>query len=271
MQKKLFLKKAGYWAWRIFLFYTIIGIALFFMQDIFLFRPTKLPADYQYKFDMPFRQVDLAVSEEKNLSIVQFTVPDSIRKGIVLYFHGNRGNINRYAPAASLFTKNNYEVWMIDYPGYGKSTGKRTEQGLYDDALLFYNMAHSKMSSDSIILYGRSLGSGIAAQLASRRDCKRLILEAPYYSMNKLAAYYFFMFPTKFFVKYELPTYSYIENVQAPVTIFHGTGDGVIPYKHARLLAEHNKKTELVSIEKGGHNNLATFPAFVQKLDSLLQ
>ena len=105
----------------------MIGVALFFLQDKFIFRPEKLPADYTYKFAIPFRQIDLPVAIERNLSIIQFTVPDSVRKGIVLYFHGNRSNINRYAQYASNFTRNGYEVWMMDYPGYGKSTGKRTE------------------------------------------------------------------------------------------------------------------------------------------------
>ncbi|MBL0154243.1 MAG: alpha/beta fold hydrolase [Chitinophagaceae bacterium] len=269
--KKIILEKTGYWAWRVFLFYIITGTILYFMQEFILFRPKKLAADYKYSFTVPFKQIDLAVNEDKNLSIVQFTVPDSVRKGIVLYFHGNRGNINRYAPFAQLFTKNNYEVWMIDYPGYGKSTGKRTEQILYDDAHLFYKMAHSIIASDSIIIYGKSLGSAIATELASSRDCKQLILECPYYSMSKLAARYFFMFPTGPMMKFELPTYQYLSTVQAPVTILHGTKDGVIPYKHAVWLSEVKKGIELVTIEKGGHNDLADYPVFTEKIDSLLK
>ena len=271
MQKKSFWKKTGYWAWRVFLFYIITGTILYFMQEFLLFRPKKLAADYKYSFTVPFKQIDLAVNADKNLSIVQFTVPDSIRKGIVLYFHGNRGNINRYAPFAQLFTKNNYEVWMIDYPGYGKSTGKRTEQILYDDAHLFYKMAHSIIASDSIIIYGKSLGSAIATELASSKDCKQLILECPYYSMSKLAGHYFFMFPTGPMMKFELPTYQYLATVQAPVTILHGTKDGVIPYKHAVWLSEVKKGIELVTIEKGGHNDLADYPVFTEKIDSLLK
>ena len=264
------LKKIWKWFQIIALVYIMIGVALYFLQDKFIFHPKKLPADYQYQFDVPFRQIDLAVTDEKNLSIVQFTVPDSVRKGIVLYFHGNRQNINRYAKYANSFTRNNYEVWMMDYPGYGKSTGKRTEQVLYDDAALLFKMALSKVSVEQIIIYGKSLGTGIAAQLASKKDCKRLILETPYYSMDALAKHYFFMYPVIPMTKYSLPTFQHFAYVNAPITIFHGTMDRVIPYKQAKWLVEKKPGTELITLEKGRHNNLPDFPLFHQKLDSLL-
>ena len=267
--KRTRLKRAWKWFRIIALVYIMIGVALYFLQDKLIFHPQKLPADYNYRFDIPFRQIDLPVNKKKNLSIVQFTVPDSVRKGIVLYFHGNRSNINRYAKNAVHFTRNHYEVWMIDYPGYGKSTGKRSEQVLYADALLFYKMAISKVSAEHIIIYGKSLGTGIASQLASVRDCKRLILETPYYSMDALAKHYFFIYPVMPMTKYAFPTYEYFEYIKAPVSIFHGTRDEVIPYKQAQRLVAKKPGTELITIEKGKHNNLAEFPLFHHKLDSL--
>ena len=172
-------KKAWKWFKIIAVVYVVTGVALYFLQDKFLFHPQKLPADYTYQFAIPFREINYPATKEKNISIVQFTVPDSLCKGVVLYFHGNRKNINRYAPFATNFTKQHFEVWMIDYPGYGKSTGKRNEQILYDDAVVLYKMAIKKCAADSIIIYGKSIGTGIAAHLASVRDCKRLILETP--------------------------------------------------------------------------------------------
>lgn len=271
MKDKKKLRKFWKWFKIVALIYIMIGVALYFLQDKFIFHPKKLSEDYQYAFDIPFRQIDLPVNEDKNLSIVQFTVPDTIRNGIVLYFHGNRENINRYAPFAKNFTRNNYEVWMMDYPGYGKSTGKRKEQILYEDALTFYKMAISKVAADSIIIYGKSLGTGIAAQLASVRDCKKLILETPYYSMDALAKHYFFFYPVVPMTKYSMPTYQHFEYIKAPIIIFHGTKDRVIPYKQAKRLALKKNGTELVTIPKGRHNNLNDFPLFQQKLDTLLQ
>ena len=265
------LKKIWKWFKIAVLSYVIIGIGLFIFQEKFIFHPEKLPADYQYKFDTPFRQIDLPVSDNKNLSIVQFTVPDSLRTGIVLYFHGNRKNINRYAHNATNFTRSGYEVWMIDYPGYGKSTGRRTEQVLYDDALIFYKMAISRVSAEHIVIYGKSLGTGIAARLASVRDCKRLILETPYYSMDALANHYFFIYPVMPMSKYAIPTYQCFEYINAPITIFHGTNDGVIPYKQAKRLVAKKTGTELITLNKGEHNNLTSFPLYHHKLDSLLK
>jgi alpha-beta hydrolase superfamily lysophospholipase len=265
------LKKIWKWFQIIALIYIMIGVALYFLQDKFIFHPQKLPADYKYQFNIPFREINLPVNDKKNLSIVQFTVPDSIRKGIVLYFHGNRKNINRYAPYATHFTRNGYDVWMMDYPGYGKSTGKRTEQILYDDALTFYKMAISKISAEHIIIYGKSLGTGIAAQLASIRDCKRLILETPYYSMDALARHYFFIYPVMPMTKYSLPTFEHFEYIKAPVSIFHGTKDRIIPYKHSKWLTEKKAGTDLITLEKGKHNNLTDFPIYQHKLDSLLK
>jgi len=269
--KKIRLRKIWRWFKITALIYVMIGIALYFLQDKIIFHPEKLSADYQYKFDIPFREINLGISEERNLSIVQFTVPDSVRKGIVLYFHGNMKNINRYAPYAKDFTRNGYEVWMMDYPGYGKSTGKRSEQILYEDALTFYKMAISKVSAEHIIIYGKSLGTGIAAQLASIRDCKRLILETPYYSMDALARHYFFIYPVMPMSKYALPTFQHFEYINAPISIFHGTNDKVIPYKQAKHLVEKKQGTELITLEKGKHNNLTEFPLFQHKLDSLLK
>lgn len=269
MQQKKF-RKVLKWVKIVALIYVVCGIALYFLQEKFLFHPQKLTADYVYKFDIPFKEVNLAINNDKNLSIVQFTVPDSVCKGVVLYFHGNRKNIEHYAPFAKNFTKNNYEVWMMDYPGFGKSTGELNEQEIYSDAEQVYKMARASFSKDSIILYGKSLGTGVASQLASTKDCKRLILETPYYSIDALFAHYAFIYPVSWMTKYHFPNNKYFEDIEVPITIFHGTSDGLIPFRQAGRLQSIKPGTELIAIKKGKHNNLNDFPLFHQKLDSLL-
>ena len=270
--KKATSDKIWKWFKIIFISYILIGVVLYFMQDFLIFHPKKLTADYKYSFDIPFREVNVAVDDEKNISIVQFIIPDSLRKGIVLYFHGNRQNINRYAKHATQFTKNGYEVWMMDYPGFGKSTGDRSEKVLYEDALLVYNMAMKVEPLERIVIYGKSLGTGIAAQLASKRECRNLMLETPYYSMDALGRHYFFIFPVMPMSKYTLPTYEYLELTKAKsITIFHGTRDGVIPYKHARRLAAINAGTSLITVIGGRHNNLFEYPEVKSCIDSLLR
>jgi pimeloyl-ACP methyl ester carboxylesterase len=270
--KKSRLKKVLKWILTAFIVYIAGGIALYFFQDKILFHPTVLPETYQYNFSIPFREINLPVTKEKNISIIQFQAPDSLCRGVVLYFHGNMQNINRYAKFATDITKNNYEVWMIDYPGFGKSTGKRSEKILYEDALRLYQMARAKFSPDSIVLYGRSIGTGIASQLAAVRDCKALILETPYYSINALARQYFFIYPVSSMTEYSFPVYRYFEKIAAPIYIFHGTDDEVISYKNSlRLMNSKRNYVELITIEEGKHNNLREFPVFHQKLDSILK
>ena len=143
---------------------------------------------------------------------------------------------------------------------------------MYDWALQLYKLARSRFAADSIIIYGKSLGSGIATQLASVRDCKRVILETPYYSMTSLAKHYFFMYPVDWLIHYKIPSGQYLKKIDAPVTIFHGTNDGIIPYSNSVRLKEFLKPgDEFVTIKNGSHNDCYTFPETVEKIDSLLR
>lgn len=209
---------------------------------------------------------------ETRFNMVQFTVPDSLRKGIVLYFHGNKENINRYARFADWFTQNGYEVWMPDYPGFGKSTGELTEDILYEEAMVFYKMARARYEPSQIVIYGKSLGTGIASQLASVRDCKYLLLETPYYSFTSLARRYGgWIFPLNRLMHLKMPTHEYLAKITAPIVIFHGTDDGVIPYRNAKRLQEFLKPGDrFITIEGGSHNDLGEFPVVRNMLDSLL-
>jgi alpha-beta hydrolase superfamily lysophospholipase len=249
-----------------------VGIALYYLQDYFLFHPTVLPRNYQYHFNVPFSEVEIPFNKTDTLNMVKFTPVDSVRKGVVIYFHGNRENINRFAKFSTNFTKLGYEVWMADYPGYGKSVGNRTEKILYQQSIQLYKMASSKYAKDSIVIYGKSFGTGIAAYLAAEYDCKQLILETPYYSIPDLLGAYTLIYPIQRMSKYKIPTYQYLKDIKVPITIFHGTDDWVIPYSCAEKLKEVLKTTDqFVTIEKGSHNDLNDFPLYHQKLDSLLK
>ena len=265
-------KKILRWTKIFVLFYCIVGIALYYLQDYFLFHPTVLPRNYQYHFNVPFSEVEIPFNKTDTLNMVKFTPVDSVRKGVVIYFHGNRENINRFAKFSTNFTKLGYEVWMADYPGYGKSVGNRTEKILYQQSIQLYKLASSKYAKDSIVIYGKSFGTGIAAYLAAEYDCKQLILETPYYSIPDLLGAYTLIYPIQRMSKYKIPTYQYLEDIKVPITIFHGTDDCVIPYSCAEKLKEVLKTTDqFVTIEKGSHNDLNDFPLYHQKLDSLLK
>ena len=251
--------------------YGLIGIGIYYLQDYILFRPVKLPLGQPYQFSQPHKELNIPYDDQTNINIVQFTTT-AAPKGVVLYFHGNRTNISRFAPFAPNFTGNGYEVWMIDYPGYGKSTGPLTEQRLYQFAAQLYTLAAGRFTKDSIVIYGKSLGSGIASWLASRKKCRQLILETPYFSLTSICQHYFPVYPVTQMIHYKIPQYEYLQQVIVPVTILHGTSDWVIPYSNAAGLKPFLKPADkFVTIDGAGHNNLNDYPLFHSTLDSLLQ
>ncbi len=256
--------------WLVFL-YVFIGVALFFLQDYFLFHPVKLARDYHYRFDTPFEEVNIPFDKTDTINMIKFFPADTIRKGVVIYFHGNKGNIGRYAKFADNFTKHGYEVWMEDYPGFGKSTGLRNEEILYLEAAKIYAIAAEKYAKEQIVIFGKSFGTGVAAQLASVKECSQLILETPYYSIPDLFNCYAPIYPALNMTNYKIPVNEFLQNVKAPITIFHGTDDGVIPYRCAVKIKTVLKPTdEFITIENGNHHNLNDFASFHQELDSLL-
>lgn len=249
------------------------GVALWFVQDYILLHPKKLDADYVFNFTESYKEEWIRVSDKEQLHYVRFfPSANQKKKGIVLYFHGNRNNITRYANYVSNFTKEGYEVWMPDYPGFGKSTGTFSEKRIYEDADTLYNLLSKDIQADELIIYGRSLGTGVASQLASLKPCSRLILETPYCSIPGLFNDVFPIYPAKKIIHFQFPVIDYLKKVQAPITIFHGTIDEVIPLVHSIQLKSVLKEgDEFITIEKGRHNNLNDFRIFHSKLDSLLK
>jgi len=129
-------------------------------------------------------------------------------------------------------------------------------------------MARSRFATDSITIYGKSIGSGIAAQLASVRDCKQLILETPYYSTQSLTRRFIPIYPN--LLKFDLETAAHFEKINVPITLLHGTNDWTVPYGESKKIIRENPKVKLITIEDGKHNNLHTYPLFQHTIDSLL-
>lgn len=256
-----------------FIIYSIIGIGLYYFQEKIIFQSVALPAKYTYHFTTNFRDINTPIDSGINLNIIQF-YPDSnvLTKGVVLYFHGNKENITHYATYATNFTTNGYEVWMMDYPGYGKSTGSISEILLYDEALEVYRLALEKFPSYQVVIYGKSLGTGIASKLASIKPCKQLILETPYYNFTSLVQHYAFIYPIKTMIDYRFATNLCLPKIKVPITIFHGTDDGVIPLSNAVQLKPLLKPSDtFITITKGTHNNLYEFSQMRLAIKKLLK
>ncbi len=266
-------KKWRIWLNLIIIFYCLPGIVLYYMQDRFLFHPTVLDEGHAFHFTQPFEEHWIQLNSESKIDLIRFKPNDtSHTKGSIIYFHGNLDNVERYASLTKIFTEKGYDVWMPDYPGFGKSTGKLTEDKVYEMSEQVYKLVNSRISSDSITVYGKSLGSGFAAWLASTEPVKQLILETPYYSIPDLFNSYAPIYPTGWMAKYKVPTHNYLDDTKEPVTIFHGTDDGVIFYRRAKKLRENLKPTDKYYLIEGGkHNNLFDYPVYKNAIDSLLR
>jgi pimeloyl-ACP methyl ester carboxylesterase len=262
------IRAAARW---ILLAYALTGIAVYHFQDRIFFRPVAVPPGHRYDFGIPHRERNIRFRDNANLSLVEFPVAGRRRRGIVLYLHGNRSNIGWYAVHVAGFHRNGYDVWMIDYPGYGKSTGPLETEVLFAYALQMYKLARAQVPADSIVIYGKSLGTGIAAWLASRQPSGRLVLETPYYSLSSLAASRLPIFPWERMLRIRLDTWDYLRSVTAPVTVFHGTDDGVIPYRNAVRLRPLLKPGDaFVTVPGGSHRDLGRFAEYRSVMDSLL-
>ena len=122
------LKKIWKWFKIIAVVYVLGGIGLYFLQDYILFHPVSLKKEHAYEFKQPHRDITIPVNLNEEINLVDFLPTDSVKKGLVLYFHGNKKNISWYAHYMPMFTNKGYEVMMIDYPGFGKSKGRITEK-----------------------------------------------------------------------------------------------------------------------------------------------
>lgn len=251
--------------------YTLIAGTLYFLQEQFIFRPTELAQDYTYSFNYDFEEVFIETAPEAVINAIHFTVERP--KGVILYFHGNAGNLARWGEVTTFFVEQEYDVFVMDYRGYGKSKGERDEEALYHDSRQCYNYLLQRYSESDIVVYGRSLGSGMATKMAAEFNPRSLILESPFYSLLDVAKSRFPMFPVAKLLKYSMPNFDNIRKVNCPVTIYHGTSDFVVPFNSGEKLykAADSTLTEFVEIEGGGHNNLIDFPSYTDHIRNLLE
>lgn len=251
--------------------YVVISIALYYLQDYFLFKPEKLPEDFQFYYEnQDIKEYNLETRDGAVINGLLFR-PKEESKGIVLYLKGNSKSIKGWGKFAVDFTRHGYNVLMVDYRGFGKSTGRRSQKAIKRDLQVIYNKIKEQTTEDKIILYGRSLGSGFAAKLASMNNPKMLILDAPYYSLTKVTARYMPFMPLSVLIKYPLPTYKWLKYVQCPIHIIHGTNDKLIPYKTSVKLSNVNpKRTKLHSVIGGGHKNLNNFESYHKMIHEII-
>jgi alpha-beta hydrolase superfamily lysophospholipase len=203
------------------------------------------------------------------INAIHFKVPNS--RGVVYYLKGNSKSIKGWGKFAKDFVSNGYDFFMMDYRGFGKSSGKRSQEKVFNDAQYIYKWLTQYYTEDKIVLYGRSWGSGIAARIASWNKPASLLLDSPYFSFRYNTNRYLFFLPLRWILRYDIRTDQYLKSTTCPVHIIHGTKDRLISFSQSeKLKSLYPDKITLHSIEGARHNNLPDFPEFFETLYQVL-
>jgi hypothetical protein len=256
----------------IYILAVIVALSIlgYFFQEKFIFRPERLPANFTYKYDIPFKELFFDVEQGVRINGLHFFRPKPF--GLILYFHGNTRSIKGWAKYAQDFYRYNYDVVLVDYRGFGKSTGKRSEKEIMNDMQFVYTKLSEQYTEQHIIVYGRSIGSGFAAKVASDNNPRYLILDSPYYNFQKVVERFLPILPVRFILRYRLRTDKWIVHVKCHTYIIHGTKDWLIPIKHSEELQKLNpQKITLIRIVGGRHNNLPSFPEYHNFIRDILK
>ena len=249
---------------------VLLLVLVYFLQEKFIFKPEKLKQDFEFKYDIPFEEYFFDIEPGVRINGLHFSREKP--GGLILYFHGNTRSIKGWAKYARDFYRYNYDVVLVDYRGFGKSTGKRSEKEMLNDMQFVYDELRKKYAEDHLIVYGRSMGSGFATKLASDNNPRYLILDAPYFSFRKVVERFLPILPVRIVLRFQLRTDLWIEKVKCHTYILHGTKDLLIPLKHSEELQKKNsRKITLIRIPGGHHNDLPSFPEYHNFIRDILK
>ncbi len=249
--------------------YVGLCAVFYFMQDFFFFRPERLPKWFTYQYPFPFQEVNFDMEDGGMVNALHFKVPNS--RGVVFYIKGNSRSIKGWGKFAKDFVGKGFDFFILDYRGFGKSRGRRTEEILFSDLQQIYKWLAEEYGEDRMILYGRSLGSGLATRVASWNHPRLLILDCPYFSFLHHINRYGFILPIKWLLRYHIRTDRFIKKVTCPVHIIHGVKDRLIPINQSEMLQKIAPDIiTLHPIPGAGHNTLPESPLYHDLLYDIL-
>ncbi len=251
-------------------FYLIALMGIYFFQSALIFQGKLLKKNHRFAFDQPFEELTISTHDGLALNALLFKA-EAPSQGLILYFHGNGDNLQRWGNYAVDFTNLGFDILMVDYRGYGKSEGTPSAAYLYRDALTIHSWAKTHLAFDRLIIYGRSLGSAVASYLATQVVADLLVLETPFAEIKD--AFFWMIRPITYIfpIQEEFSNLVFMPGVTCPKVIFHGTKDWVVPLASAeRLKPLLNSNDRFVVVEGAGHRNLRHFKAYHQALAQVL-
>ena len=250
--------------------YVLIISYVYFNQVELVFHSSKLPKDFKFDYQHKYEEINIKSFDGSILNGLLFKAEKS--KGLIFYLHGNAGTLETWGKIAKIYTSLGYDIFILDYRSFGKSEGEiENEEQLSKDISIVFKQLSKRYSEDEIIIAGYSIGSGFAAKLALENRPKAVILQAPYYNFLELSSSRVPFFPD-FMKRFSLETNLYLPKIKAPIYIFHGTDDQLIPCENSVRLKKLLKSNAYFYPLKGqGHIGVNENEDFQKQLKIILE
>jgi len=258
---------------RILFLIFLVNLLMFFQQPAMIFYPYKklvaTPADWQLTFE------EVTMNTEDGVGLHGWYLPHKDAKRVLLFFHGNGGNISHRGDSLAIFHRLAFNVFIFDYRGYGQSGGRPSEAGLHKDAQAAWQyLTHQRgLVAQDIILFGRSLGGAVAARLAAEVQPGALILESTFSSARDMAQSLFPLMSHILVMRYDFKTSTHIKQVHCPVMVVHSPDDDIIPFHLGQKVYAAANQPKFFTSLKGDHNSgfLASQPGYEQDLARFME
>ena len=252
--------------------YLGLTLLLFLFQARFIYFPTEAWAATPARIGLPYETVELTTSDGVKLSAWFIPAPEA--RQVLLFFHGNGGNISHRLTSIEQFHQLGLPVFIIDYRGYGQSEGSPSETGTYLDAEAAwrYLVEERGFKPSQIIVFGQSLGGAVATWLAQQRRPAALIIESTFTSIPDMAARQYPFLPTRLLARIRYDTYGRLPKVTCPVLVIHSPEDEMIPYSHGERLFAVAQEPKMFLKLRGGHNEgfMLSSPAYEAGIQAFL-
>ena len=253
------------------IFYLFVILIMFIFQRSLLYQPSKEKLDPFFYSNTGLEKINFTTSDGLVLNSL-FRKPSANKKDTIVVFHGNAGHVGHRVEKFRSFLEEGYGLLLVEYRGYGENQGNPTEEGFHKDGLAALEfLTKHNISKQKTILYGESLGCGLAVKLSIEEKYKAIILEAPYTSIAEVASRHYWYLPAKWLVLDRFDILSIIKNIKSPLLVLHGEKDNVISQDLGRkVFNAAPEPKEAIFIVHAGHNNIYEFNIF-EKIKNYLK
>ena len=253
-KKGSYKKMLGSVLWVLALSFAGLVALLYIFQSRLVYFPQKNVLSKPSDIGLGYEQVELTTSD--NIKLDAWYIPAAQAKFTVLFCHGNAGNIGHRLDSLAIFHSLGLNCLIFDYRGYGNSGGRPSETGTYLDARAAWDwlVENKKIPAENIIIFGRSLGGAVAANLAGQTQPTGLVLESCFTSFVDIAKHYYPLLPVKIFARFDYNTIESVKKISCPLLVIHSPDDEIIPFKMGQKLYDIASVPKQFAQISGGHN-----------------